>query len=629
MAISIKTPEDIEKMRVAGRLAAEVLEMIEPYVKPGVSTGELDRICNDYIVNEQHAVSACLGYHGYPKSVCISINEVVCHGIPDDAKLLKDGDIVNIDVTVIKDGFHGDTSKMFIVGKPTIMGERLCRITQESLYLALRMVKPGINLREIGAAMDRVKAAGKKITVWSTGYSQIQYAVAAHANEVFVHPMGGVMLKGLSGTRLYWGSALKELGVTVHVYRAGEYKSAPEVFVRSAPSKESLEADRFWMKDIWWQYTASIESSRGLMPGIVDKVISTYPDLLEKAQGDMSRVALDQSLIDSVHTADEVIDILRTRMGWKSATEEKLLDYRLYLEAAETVPSGRRIAVVTIEGEIKDGGDGPGMTGERDAVRRIRAVRESPDYAALVVRIDSPGGSPVASELIRRELELVKKAGKPVVASFGDYAASGGYWVALGADTIVTDPMSITGSIGVFGMMPTFEKAISRLSLGTGGVATSPLADAMNPLKSVTPEYGKMMELSVARIYRDFISLVAKGRKMDEQKVAALAQGRVFTGRQAIDMGLADTLGGLDVALARAAEMANVPGAQAEFIERDGSGLSVMVMRLMRRAMVETGFAEAMRLTTPAVQVLEPVQRLRQTVSGSMPLYAHCLCTPQ
>lgn len=485
------------------------------------------------------------------------------------------------------------------------------------------------SLREIGAAMDRVKAAGKKITVWSTGYSQIQYAVAAHANEVFVHPMGGVMLKGLSGTRLYWGSALKELGVTVHVYRAGDYKSAPEIFVRSEPSKESLAADRFWMKDIWWQYTANIESSRGLMPGAVDKVIATYPELLEKAQGDMSRVALDQSLIDSVHTADEVIDILRTRMGWKSATEERLLDYRLYLEAAETVPSGKRVAVVTIEGEIKDGGDGPGMTGERDAVQRIRAVRDSPDYAALVVRIDSPGGSPVASELIRRELELVKKAGKPVVASFGDYAASGGYWVALGADTIVTDPMSITGSIGVFGMMPTFEKAIDRLSLGTGGVATSPLADAMNPLKSVTPEYGKMMELSVARIYRDFISLVAKGRKMDEQKVAALAQGRVFTGRQAIDMGLADTLGGLDVALAKAAEMANVPGAQAEFIERDGSGLSVMVMRLMRRAMVETGFAEAMRLATPAVQVLEPVQRLQQTVSGSMPLYAHCLCTPQ
>lgn len=159
MAISIKTPEEIEKMRVAGRLAADVLEMIAPHVKPGVSTGELDRLCNDYIVNHQHAVSACLGYHGFPKSVCISLNEVVCHGIPDDEKTLKDGDIVNIDVTVIKDEYHGDTSKMFIVGKPTILGERLCRITQESLYLALRMVKPGIRLRTLGAAIQKFAEA--------------------------------------------------------------------------------------------------------------------------------------------------------------------------------------------------------------------------------------------------------------------------------------------------------------------------------------------------------------------------------------------------------------------------------------------------------------------------------------
>ncbi|BDH47042.1 methionine aminopeptidase [Salmonella enterica subsp. enterica serovar Choleraesuis] len=161
MAISIKTPEDIEKMRVAGQLAADVLEMIEPYVKPGVTTGELDRICDEYIVKHQHAISACLGYHGYPKSVCISINEVVCHGIPSDDKHLKDGDIVNIDVTVIKDEFHGDTSKMFIVGNPTILGERLCKITQESLYLALRMVKPGIRLRTLGAAIQKyVEAEG-------------------------------------------------------------------------------------------------------------------------------------------------------------------------------------------------------------------------------------------------------------------------------------------------------------------------------------------------------------------------------------------------------------------------------------------------------------------------------------
>ncbi len=161
MAIPIKTPEDIEKMRVAGRLAAEVLEMIAPYVKPGISTGELDRICHDYITQHQQAISACLGYHGFPKSVCISVNEVICHGIPRDDKFLKEGDIVNIDVTVIKHGFHGDTSKMFIVGSPTILGERLCRIAQESLYLAINMVKPGIRLYTLGKAIQQfVEAAG-------------------------------------------------------------------------------------------------------------------------------------------------------------------------------------------------------------------------------------------------------------------------------------------------------------------------------------------------------------------------------------------------------------------------------------------------------------------------------------
>lgn len=484
------------------------------------------------------------------------------------------------------------------------------------------------SLREIGAAMDRVKAAGKKITVWSTGYSQVQYAVAAHASEVFVHPMGGVMLRGISGTRLYWGDALKELGVTVHVYRAGEFKSAPEVFVRSSPSKESLDADRFWMKDIWWQYTANIESSRGLMPGAVDKVIATYPELLEKAQGDMSRVALSQNLIDSVSTSDELMDILKTRLGSKSSSDMGLFDYRKYLEAIDEDPVGKRIAVVTIQGEIKDGGDGPGMTGARDAVRRIRAVRESSDYVALVVRIDSPGGSTVASELIRRELELMKKAGKPVIASFGDYAASGGYWIALGANKIVTDPMSVTGSIGVFGMMPTFEKSLEKLSLGVGGASTSPLADAMNPLKTVTPEYRKMMELTVARTYRDFISLVAKGRRMEEQKVEALAQGRVFTGRQAVDMGLADTLGGMDVALKLAAEMSGESKVAVEYIERDASGFSMMLVRLMQGALEVSGLSGSLRVTAPLARSLQPLERLQSVSTSVMPLYAHCLCTP-
>lgn len=492
------------------------------------------------------------------------------------------------------------------------------------------LAKAGLaSLREIGAAMDRVKAAGKKITVWSTGYSQAQYAVAAHANEVFVHPMGGVLLRGISGTRLYWGEALSQLGVTVHVYRAGDFKSAPEVFVRSSPSKESLQADAYWMKDLWWQYTANIESSRGLMPGAVDKVIASYSDLLEKAQGDMSRVSLDQNLIDSVSTSDEVSEMLRTRIGARSASELRLLNYRTYLEAVDKAPTGKRIAVVTIQGEIKDGGDGPGMTGARDAVKRIRAVRESPDYIALVVRIDSPGGSTVASELIRWELELTKKAGKPVVASFGDYAASGGYWAALGASKIVTDPMSVTGSIGVFGMMPTFEKSLEKLSVGAGGASTSPMADADNPLKPVTPQFQKMMELTVARTYRDFISLVGKGRRMNDQKVAELAQGRVFTGRQAFDLGLADAVGGLESAVKLAAEMAGAPKAPVEYVERQASGMTMLLMRLADKVARVSGVSLALDAYLPAREALAPLERLRMTTTGEMPLYAHCLCSPQ
>lgn len=489
------------------------------------------------------------------------------------------------------------------------------------------LTKAGLaSLREIGAAMDRVKAAGKKITVWSTGYSQAQYAVAAHANEAYVHPMGGVMLRGLSSTRLYWGEALRNLGVTVHVYRAGDFKSAPEVFVRASASKESLAADRFWMKDLWWQYTANIESSRGLMPGALDKLIATYPEVLDKAQGDMSRVALDQNLIDSVSTSDELAETLKMRLGGKALN---FVDYRTYLEAVGEEPSGKRIAVVTIQGEIKDGGDGPGMTGERDAVRRIRAVRESSDFIALVVRIDSPGGSTVASELIRREIELTKKAGKPVVASFGDYAASGGYWIALAANKIVTDPMSVTGSIGVFGMMPTFEKSLEKLSLGADGASTSSMADITNPIKGVTAEYDKMMELTVARTYRDFITLVSKARRMNEQKVADLAQGRVFTGRQAVDMGLADSLGGMDVAVRLAGELAGNANAPVRYVEREASGLSVLLMRVLQRAALESGLVPAFEALAPAAMALAPLQRLQASATGAMPLYSHCLCSPE
>ncbi len=484
------------------------------------------------------------------------------------------------------------------------------------------------SLREIGAAMDRFKASGKKITVWSTGYSQVQYAVAAHASEVFVHPMGQVLLRGFSGTRVYWGEALNKLGVTVHVWKVGEFKSAPEIFLYDKPTKESEAAERFWMKDAWAQFVNDIESSRGLMPGAIDKMIATLPEKLEQARGDMSSVALNENLIDAVNTSDEMLETLCARLGVKKVSELNQIDYLTYLDAQKEETVGKAVAVVTIEGEIKDGADGPGMTGERSVISRIRQARDDASVAALVIRIDSPGGSSVASELIRRELELVKKAGKPVVASFGDYAASGGYWVALAADSIVTDPSSITGSIGVFGMMPTFEKSLKRLSLGTGGASTAWLADAENPATPVSPAFGKMMALTVERTYRDFVALVAKSRNLSEAKVRSLAQGRVYTGRQALERGLADALGGLDAAVHEAAALAKLTDKRVRYIRNEEDGLSFLVGRLMRSAAETTGIVSSLRGLEPAARFFaNPVERLQKTVTTETGIYAHCLCS--
>lgn len=234
----------------------------------------------------------------------------------------------------------------------------------------------------------------------------------------------------------------------------------------SAPSKESLEADRYWMTDAWAQLADSMQRARGLMPGTISEMIDTLPATLKELAGDMSAVALKANLVDGLKTRDEVNDLLVERQGGKKGKDSlRTIDYRDYLAGSPaSAAKGKFIAVVTLEGEIRDGNSGFGGVGDRTVADQIRAVRLEPDAAALVLRVDSPGGSAVASEMIRRELELVRKDGKPVVVSMGDTAASGGYWVSLASDVIVADPMTITGSIGVFGMMPTFEKTLENYS---------------------------------------------------------------------------------------------------------------------------------------------------------------------
>ena len=486
------------------------------------------------------------------------------------------------------------------------------------------------SLREIGEAMDRIRETGKKVTVWSSSFSQSQYTVASHASEVFIHPMGNVLLTGIGNTRLYWGEALKQLGVTVHVFKAGAYKSFPETFVRKAPSEQALRADRFWMNDAWAQVTESIEASRGLMPGAVSNLIANFENEVFRAQGDMSRVALNANLVDGVRSADEVRAILIERQGGKKSNGSlRAVDYLDYLDACpEDNSDGRGIAVLTLEGDIRDGASGLGMIGARSAGELIREAREDENVAALVVRIDSPGGSAVASEMIRRELEWLKKSGKPVVVSMGDMAASGGYWISLAADCIVADPMTITGSVGVFGMMPTFEKTLGKFSVGSGGAYTEWLAGVKSPALALDPRFKNIMEMTVERTYRDFLKLVSDARKMPISKIEPLAQGRVYTGRQAQKLGLVDKLGGIEAAQNEARRLAGLKSsAPVYWYEQSPNTVRNWIEKLLVRA---EGFGDSVEKTIQRAVVSEARQadNLLNLVSSPLEPLAHCLVKP-
>lgn len=492
------------------------------------------------------------------------------------------------------------------------------------------------SLHEIGLAMDRYKTTGRRITVWSGNFSQRQYALAAHASEVYLHPMGQVMITGIASSRLYWGELLKKTGVNVHVFKAGAYKTFPEAYVRSGPSKESLEADRHWMNDAWHQMTDSLETARGLLPGAIDSMIDSLPQLLKEAGGDLSAVALKANLVDSLKTRDEVNALLMQRQGAKADKGPRFIDYRDYLATYDPAGgTGQYVAVLTLEGEIRDGSTGVSGIGDRTMAADIRAVREDEEAVALVLRVNSPGGSAVASEMIRRELELVRQAGKPVVVSMGDYAASGGYWVSLGGDRIVADPVTITGSIGVFGLMPTFEESLKKLSVGTGGVATTWLAGSQDATQPLDPRFETLMMLTVDRTYRNFIQLVAANRHLAPERVAQLAQGRVYTGRQAKALGLVDELGGIDTAIARARALANVPeSVEAEWLEPEQSWADAWAQRLLSRAAARLDVKSLWGSVVRTVGV-DPrdlgvaVHELRGLTALPTQPVAHCLCSPK
>jgi protease-4 len=429
------------------------------------------------------------------------------------------------------------------------------------------------SLREVAAAIDRFRASGKKVVAWGAGYSQRQYLVASHADEVYMHPMGAVLLEGFGRYRNYYRDALDKIGVTVNLMRVGTYKSFAEPFIANGPSPAATEAEAYLNNALWSSYTSDVEKARKLPQGQIMKSIDQLPALVQAAGGDLAKVTLDAKLVDGLKTRDEIRQMMIAR-GEKDAQGKtfRQVNYDEYLARVHPKVVGDAVGVVMAVGEITDGVAPPGAIGGQSTSNLIRIAREDNNIRAIVLRIDSPGGSAFGSELIRRELELTRAAGKPVVVSMGNVAASGGYWISMASDEVIAEPNTITGSIGVFAILPRADKVIDKLGIHTAGVTTTWLGDAVNPLRPLDPRFGQVIQGSINHIYADFTTKAAAARKTTPEKINEVAQGRVWTGAQAKERGLVDRLGSYGDALKSAADRAKLGGDfRVVYLEREVS----------------------------------------------------------
>lgn len=421
------------------------------------------------------------------------------------------------------------------------------------------------SLNEVARALADLRASGKQIVAFSEGLSQWQYLLAAQANEVYLDPMGSVVLEGMGRYRQYYRQALQDkLGVDVHLFRVGEYKSAAEPYILDAASKEAKEADLFWMGDIWQRYLGDIARLRKTTPQQLAAGIDTLPEGVAAAGGDLAKFALQQKLVDGLKTREEVEDLLAERgvADKDSETGFRSVDFNGYLARldASRLPLDKRpqVAIVVAAGEITGGEEPPGKIGGESTAALLREARDDDDVKAVVLRVDSPGGEVFASEQIRREVVKLKEAGKPVVVSMGDLAASGGYWISMNADRIYADASTVSGSIGIFGLIPNITRTLDKVGVHTDGVGTTRFAGAFDISRPLDPGVGQLIQSVIDKGYADFTGKVAAARKKSVEQVDEVGRGRVWSGAQAKERGLVDELGGLDSAIADAAARAKL-----------------------------------------------------------------------
>ncbi|HEY2454715.1 MAG TPA: signal peptide peptidase SppA [Scandinavium sp.] len=522
-----------------------------------------------------------------------------------------------MDLTGVVVDKPSSTSKLGAIGRQ-LLGASSDRLQENSLFdivQTLRQAKDDRNItgivldlknfagadqpsmQYIGKALREFRDSGKPVYAVGDNYTQGQYYLASFANKIYLSPQGSVDLHGFATNGLYYKSLLDKLKVTTHVFRVGTYKSAVEPFIRDDMSPAAREADSRWIGELWQNYLNTVAANRQTTPEQIFPGAQGMLDGLRKVDGDTAKYALDNKLVDVLASSTDVEKALTKQFGWSKADN----DYRAvsYYDYSLKTPAdtGSSVAVIFANGAIIDGDETPGNVGGDTTASQIRDARLDPKVKAIVLRVNSPGGSVSASEVIRSELAAARDAGKPVVVSMGGMAASGGYWISTPANYIVANASTLTGSIGIFGVINTVENSLGTIGVHTDGVSTSPLAD-ISMTKALPQEVQDMMQLSIESGYKRFITLVAQSRHSTPEQVDKIAQGHVWTGQDAKANGLVDSLGDFDDAVAKAAELAKLKQWHIDYYQQEPTFFNSVIDSLS--GSVRAALPEALQAYLPA-----------------------------
>lgn len=486
-------------------------------------------------------------------------------------------------------------------------------------------------LQEIGAALSRFKESGKPMIAVGDNFNQQQYFLAAHADEIILNPFGGVMITGFGAHNSYFKDALDKLKINMHIFRVGKYKSAIEPFVGNSMSAEAKEETQELIDSLWQFYTSQIENLRQLPKGMIDDFANNLHLKITAAEGDTAALAEQEALVDRIATRSQIVTYLNQVMP---GTDGKFnsINMRAYLNnsrlASGSTTNESKIALVVAKGTILDGEQPEGSIGGDTLAGIFADLRDDDSVKAVVLRIDSGGGSAFASDIIRDAISATQNQGIPVVVSMGSYAASGGYWIAAEADHVLAMSTTLTGSIGVFGVIPTVEESLAAIGIYSDGVGTTDISGMMQLDRPMTAQTKMIFQAGVDNIYARFITLIADARGTTPAAVHEIAQGRVWTGERALELGLVDQLGDLNEAILVAAKLAKISDYEVDYRRKPMNLYEQLVTQLnsnVRASIAGLGVQGLLptSLRKQAERILKPLHVL-DSLNDPKGLYLYC-----